>query len=431
MSANWEYSIKFEEMVSKLPFNRLVQDDRDYLKEVSFSYELTYQELRKVIEIMTDFTMWQDGDVKSLWPSKTDNTNFKQLKKKYFKIIESKWNDLKSNQKSYEGYTSTNTEKIKNLKFEASTKGLTDTVLGKCPVASEKTLCCNLQTLDVVNNCGFECSYCSIQSFYPHNTIIYEVDILKKLQTIELDPNKTYHIGTGQASDSMFWGNKIGIMDELMEFARQNPNVILELKTKSKNIAYFLNHDIPKNVVCTWSLNTQTIIQHEEHQTASLAQRIGSARKLADKGILVGFHLHPVVVYNDYKKDYLEMINLVVSSFTPNEVAMISIGTLTFTKPVMKEIRRKDIYSKILQMPLVETSGKLSYPDDTKIEIFKHIYDSFKEWHGNVFFYLCMEAKALWLPVFGFEYDNNTQLEAAMKNAYLSKIQGLPEPVEN
>jgi len=89
------------------------------------------------------------------------------------------------------------------------------------------------------------------------------------------------------------WGNREGILDALFLFAKENPNVILEFKTKSDNIKYFLGHEVPNNILCTWSLNTPTIIKNEEHLSASLDKRLASARAVADKGVKVGFHFHP------------------------------------------------------------------------------------------------------------------------------------------
>jgi len=40
----------------------------------------------------------------------------------------------------------------------------------------------------------------------------------------------------------------------------------------------------------------------------------------------------------------------------------------------------------------------------------------------NVFFYLSMENQRLWKPVLGYEYVSNAEFEAAMKTAYLAKI---------
>ena len=78
--------------------------------------------------------------------------------------------------------------------------------------------------------------------------------------------------------------------------------------------------------------------------------------------------------------------------------------------------------SKILQMPLVDASGKQSYPLETKLEMFKHAYDCFKSWHDKVFFYMCMEDHSLWQDVFGYRYETNEEFEQAMLASYSKKI---------
>lgn len=329
------------------------------------------------------------------------------------------YNSLKNRPKSY---TNFKTEKPKDNKFDFFVYEKEELALGSCPVASPKTRCCNLLTLDAVESCGFDCSYCSIQSFYNENKIGFDEGFAKKLKTLKLDSNKTYHIGTGQSSDSLMWGNKHGILDALFEFARKNPNVILEFKTKSDNISYLLENDVPKNILCTWSLNTPTIIENEEHLSATLEKRIQSARALADKGVLVGFHFHPIVVYENYLEEYKEVVNTLLEKFKPNEVVLVSLGTLTFIKPVIKKLRSRNFKSKILQMPLVDASGKQSYPLEVKEEMFKGVYEAFKPWHKDVYFYMCMEDESLWKKVFGYEYSHNDEMEKDMINSYFDKI---------
>ena len=229
-------------------------------------------------------------------------------------------------------------------------------------MASARTRCCQLKTLDAVINCGFDCSYCSIQSFYHDDHILFHKDLKEKLASLDLDPDKTWHIGTGQSSDSLMWGNREGVLEELIAFARKNPNVILELKTKSDNITDLLKLDVPSNVLVTWSLNTETVIRSEERLTASLENRLRAARTVADRGIPIGFHLHPMVWYKNWKREYREMIGNLTSRFSPEEVVTVSMGTLTFIKPVLKLLRKRPIKTKILQMPLEEAAGKWSYP---------------------------------------------------------------------
>jgi spore photoproduct lyase len=222
------------------------------------------------------------------------------------------------------------------------------------------------------------------------------------------------------------WGNKNGVLDGLINFAKSNPNVILELKTKSSNISHLSKTELPTNIICTWSLNTQTIIENEEHQTASLQNRLEAARKIADKGVLVGFHFHPIVHYAGWKNEYQQIYKQIQELFTPSEIAMVSLGTLTFIKPVIRKIRERNFNSKILKMPMTEIAGKLSYPAEIKRELFTHAYNFFSQlWRENVFFYLCMEDHALWGPVFGYDYKSNEEFEQTMKSSYLRKIQQL------
>jgi spore photoproduct lyase len=219
------------------------------------------------------------------------------------------------------------------------------------------------------------------------------------------------------------WGNSHGVLDALVDFAWANPNVILELKTKSANVSHLLRVDAPKNIICTWSLNTPTLIRHEEHGTAALEKRLKAARKVADAGYLVGFHFHPIVHYDQWRQDYALVVEQLDSLFKPDEVTLVSLGTLTYIKSVMREIRKRAIPTQILKMPMVDANGKQSYPNEIKHALFSHVYNCFPEsWKSEVFFYLCMEERGLWKPVFGYEYASNTEFEIAMKEAYLDKI---------
>jgi spore photoproduct lyase len=357
--------------------------------------------------------MWNEQSIIEVFPEH-------EQKKVVFTRLKQAYEELRNKPNSYKNFELKNIPKEQKYTFKTEPKE--GFGLGLCPVASEKTRCCNLLTLDAVESCGFDCSYCSIQSFYNQNTITFDSNFADKLKNLNLDQNKTYHIGTGQASDSLMWGNREGILDALFEFVRENPNVILEFKTKSDNIKYLLETDVPKNILCTWSLNTPTIIENEEHLAASLEKRINAARRVADKGVKVGFHFHPIVEYENYLDEYQNVYNMLLEKFNADEVALVSFGTLTFIKPVIKQLRNREFRSKITQMPFEDASGKSSYPNSTKIEMFKHAYESFKPWHKDVFFYLCMEEHEMWKETFGYQYATNNDFERAMLSAYAQKL---------
>ena len=409
------YKQKFTKNILNTNFKNLSTNNKIFMKDISFKYQFTFQELKQLIDFAIDFNMWNEADITKVF--KTDYVN----RKNAFAHIRDIWNDLKNTSNSYKSF-SKDLYKDDLRKFSFTSYKSDKISLGACPVASRNTRCCNLITLDAVQSCGFDCSYCSIQSFYNEDKIAFDVNFKQNLENLHLDPNETYHIGTGQSSDSLMWGNKNGILEALFAFAKKNKNIILEFKTKSKNIKYFLENDVPSNIICTWSLNTPTIIKNEEHLTASLEERINAAKQLSLKGVLVGFHFHPIVKYENYLNEYAKVYETLISTFKPCDVVLISFGTLTFIKPVISKIRSRSFKSKILQMPFVDANKKQSYSLSVKKEMFKHAYDSFKAWHNDVYFYLCMEDQSLWKEVFGYEYTSNNQMEDMMKMSYLNKI---------
>ena len=421
---------KIDQFKNNPVFSTLSKTHRDFIKNKSDKFGFSFQEIKQIIDIATDLEMWQEGELSAIWDEEeTDKLFGKNLRQKLIRRVIEKWESLKQKSKDYTSFTPQNVPSPK-LDFVSQTDD--SIILGNCPVASEKTRCCNLYTLDAVKNCGFDCSYCSIQSFYTDGKIYLHKNLKDKLNKLELDPDKIYHIGTGQSSDSLMWGNKDGILDDIFQFADKNRNVVLELKTKSNAIGYFRNHKIPSNVIVTWSLNTDVIVEAEEHHTATLKERLEAARAIADMGILVGFHFHPIVEYEGWEKDYHSIIDFIQKNFIPEEVALISLGTLTFIRPVIKQLRKRKLESKILQMPLADAEGKFSYPIEIKKQIFSSVYNRFSDkWQTMVYFYMCMEEKSLWKDVFNREYKTNDEFETDMIAHYMRKIKWLEDRKKN
>jgi spore photoproduct lyase len=407
---------------------RDVKEDLDYILPL---FSFTQGERENLKLWLGELAQWNIPPLKEWWVTPPDKLKGKDLRKAALKPIETRWLEAKDEGPRW------SKENPSCSPAKISFEEIRDdrNILGSCPVASEKTRCCNLLTLDAVFRCGFDCSYCSIQSFYSQGKISFHGNLREKLEAVEkeLDPKKLYHIGTGQSSDSLMWGNHQtdsdeGLLEELMRFAQRNPRVILELKSKSDNITWFKENreKIPFNVLFTWSLNPEAVVKNEERGTAPLDRRLSAARETADLGLAIGFHFHPMVFYKEWKEDYGPLFSRLQKDFRPEEIIQISFGTLTYIKPVLKKIRSRQFNSQILRMPLKETAGKFSYPFELKKEMFQFAYDSFSSWHDKeIFFYLCMEDIELWEPVFGRVYPSNEAFEEDMKTHYHNKLKGL------
>jgi len=416
----WKYLLDGQADKIDIIFNKsfdanLGEHDQDAIIGAALRWRFSHQEIKQLIEMAIDLTMWRQTPIGDFLkqPAASRKEAIEGVRAEYLK--------LKRKEKSYRGFRGGSDRPDLSHRSLISLNRLMP-AFGRCPVASPRTRCCNLLTLDVAEGCGFDCSYCSIRYFYAKDLIGIDGNLPRTLKSLDINPSLTYHIGTGQSSDSLLWGNKAGILDALMDFARQHPNVILELKTKSDNIAHLLRSDVPRNLITTWSLNTPTIIGNEEHFTASLDKRLDAAAQIADAGNLVGFHLHPMLRYESWQREYGALLDGLVRRFRPEDVVMLSLGTLTFTKEVIRNLRRRAVKSRVLQMPLAQSEGKLSYPRKIKKELFTFAYESLRAWHGRVFFYLCMEEASLFSDVFGYGYRDNEEFESAMIDSYEEKI---------
>lgn len=422
MAVAFEYSEKFASFKGQTLYEKLDRAQQDFIRRQAFAHQFTFQEFRQVVEISRDLGLWREGNLQDWWAGEAARTTLHgpALKKHLLNNLRAHIQKLKNAPVTYSEEALTRPkQREKNL---IATENSEKKIHGMCPVASEKTVCCNLRTIDAVENCIFGCSYCTIQTFYSDNIVFHE-NFAEKLNAIAVEPDRFYHFGTGQSSDALAWGNRNGMLAAICRFAADHPNILMELKTKSDNIRFFLENEVPPNIVCSWSMNTPTIITNEEHFTASLEKRLGAARQVADKGVKVSFHFHPMVHYDAWQRDYPEIATTLMRRFRPEEVLFISFGSVTFIKPVIQKIRTLGYETKILQTEFVpDPHGKLTYADDVKIKMFKTMYETFAPWRERVFMYLCMEKAAIWENAFGYVYSDNDEFEKDFGRKTMSKI---------
>lgn len=401
-------------------YSNLPEDIRKKIDELFSVIHFTEMQRMEIINEEADLVQWDEES----FTGKTDVTKYLSRKDgrggdEYVKAMREYMSSLRKSETDYSSFFPEVKKDVKTKTAVMENK----LVLSRCPcpVDGEKTRCCRLRTLDVVMQCAFGCSYCSVQAFYNENEIRIVSDLERKLDEMEIDEG-VWHIGTGQASDSLLLGDDYKTLSALALFAEKHPNIIIELKSKASRMDVF-DRKWPKNMIFTWSLNGPTIIGKEEHYTAPLEKRIECAERARENGNKVGFHIHPVFYFKGWQDEYRKVANLITSSFSPDDIAMISMGTLTFTKAVLRRLRERGRKSRVLEMELEKTAGKYSYPFEKKEEMFSSIYSYFPEdFKKNVFFYLCMEDPGLWMKVFGREYSSDSAFELDMKQNYYNKL---------
>lgn len=415
-----------QSLIPQTHIDRLSQDDQDFLDFLKEDFRFSQQQLKKTSNYLLDCKMWRED---SFWVSIEESLN--QLAENFTHLNSVQKRDwlFHKIQESYNSILNTLREypakAIKEFqpKYTFKDKELVGNIFRLCPAASERAVCCNLKVLNVVDNCAMGCSYCVLQNHYDTAEIKIPTNLREKLMELNLRSDKRYRIGTGEYSDSLFWGNKNGILDHLSEFAHNHQNVILELKTKSAKISYLLKNDLPPNLIASWSLNPKTIVTHEEQGTATLLKRLESARRVADKGVKVAFHIHPMMYYKGWEEEYQALVQMVLERFTPAEVLWVSLGCVTMMKGFAQKMRTSYEGSKLLQMPTEKTpDGKITYSFEIREKLYTNVLQALKPWEGKVFQYLCMEHKPMWDKVMPYTYTSMGEFDDTFSDSAFAKL---------
>lgn len=277
--------------------------------------------------------------------------------------------------------------------------------LKKCPGTSNY-LCCNYYVLNIQTNCNYDCRYCILQGYINNNRLNIYTNIDNALQEVEAllkaTPANLYRIGTGELTDSLSLDYLTNTSSILIPFFIKQKNAMLELKTKSKNIKNLLRYEPNGNIVASWSLNPQKIIDEYEIGTASLTERLESSHACAGNGYRIGLHMDPVILYPEWEKDYYNLVTDIFKYVQPKDIAWISIAGFRYTPRLKNTILKRFPKTKLFLGEMIRCmDGKYRYIRPIRIDIYRKIINWLQQYDKNIPIYFCMESPAVWQDVFG------------------------------
>jgi spore photoproduct lyase len=293
--------------------------------------------------------------------------------------------------------------------------------LKKCP-GSAGQVCCNYFVVNFASNCPMDCSYCYLQEYLSENPTLKVFsnigDLLREADDLlGKHPGVFFRIGTGEITDSLVLDRHIGFSREVIPFFAEQPNVLLELKTKSDCVDGLLNLDPKDRVVVAWSLNPQRVIDSDEDGTASLEERLVAARRCQNAGYRLGFHFDPMIEYGGWEKDYAEMLDETFAAVDWRRIAWLSMGVLRMTQDLKRTMRERFPSSRLVTGEQVLCpDGKLRYFQPLRVAMYRKMLAWIRRAAPTVKVYLCMESKEVWQQVFGFAPGCEKELGNGLAN---------------
>jgi len=279
--------------------------------------------------------------------------------------------------------------------------------LKKCP-GSEGQVCCNYYVVNFASNCSMDCSYCYLQEYLAQNPALKVFSNVDDLMAeadnlLTKHPRFLFRIGTGEITDSLALDPYIGFAREVVPFFAQQPNVLLELKTKSDCVEGLVGLDPKERVVVSWSMNPQRVIDADEHGTASLEERLRAARRCQEAGYRLGFHFDPMIEYPGWEDDYRRVVEQIFATVDWRRISWLSLGVLRQTPGLKRTMRERFPRTELLtgeQVPCPD--GKLRYFQPLRVAMYRKMVGWIRRAAPTVKIYLCMESKEVWEQVFGY-----------------------------
>lgn len=271
-----------------------------------------------------------------------------------------------------------------------------------CPCSPE-AVSCGYYNMNLHTGCPFSCTYCILQSYLESKDPVFYTNLDQA--RVELrnakKSMKNLRISTGELSDSLAYEQESNYSEKIINILTDFPEIVFEFKTKSANVENLLNIKPLKNIVVSWSLNPQKIIDLEEHNTASLNERLDAMRRVQEAGYKVGIHFDPIIITDNWKEEYRALIKKISGIVSPGNIAWWSLGALRFPEELKEHIfKYKD--SKLFTGELIKGyDGKYRYFKPIRKELFQFVRDEiYKAISPDAPLYLCMEDNEMWHDIF-------------------------------
>ena len=292
-----------------------------------------------------------------------------------------------------------------------------------CP-GTPRYLCCGYKIIDFAHGCNLGCSYCILNFYFGNKppAIYNNTDkLLFELEEFLKTRKGISRLGTGEFTDSLLTEQAIGLYNEIIPMFSRGRNAVIELKTKTTNIAGLLKIKERDNTIISWSLNSHYIASKHEKKAPRLEKRISAAYRVQEAGFKLAFHFDPIVTHEYWEDGYRRTVDLMFEKIRPENVVYISMGTLRFL-PEMKHTLYKVIRGSNEWEFIKGLDGKLRYFRPLRTFAYKKIKSYLKNYVSEGILYMCMENSTVWEDVFGIKNMTSKKLADRLDKACLDKF---------
>ncbi len=231
-----------------------------------------------------------------------------------------------------------------------------------------------------VMNCIYDCEYCYLQGMYPSANLVVFLNLEDIFHEVrELLGQHPVYLCVSYDTDLLALESILFYGKRWVEFAKENENLTIEIRTKCASILAWEQVVPSTQVIYAFTLSPDEVSNAYEKKTPSLKQRLACIKTLMERGYQVRLCFDPMLYIADYKKVYGAFFHQVKKEISLEKVYDVSIGVFRVSEDYLKKMRKQNPKSAVLQFPYENENGVYQYQRKLTKEMLTFAMEELKE----------------------------------------------------
>jgi len=218
----------------------------------------------------------------------------------------------------------------------------------------------------VILNCPFNCDYCYLQGMYPGGQCVIFVNeedffqATREAIATRPHPEQPLYLCLSYDTDLLGMEYLTGWNARWLNFLQEQPDLILESRTKSAPWAFLKSEEPDPRFILAWSFTLDSHDAPREKGTAPMPQRIKAAAEAQRRGWPIRLCFDPVFFVQDWKNLYLSLFKQIFSELNADAVLDASLGFFRMNPTYFKKAARANPMAPVFHREYERADGMVS-----------------------------------------------------------------------
>jgi len=210
----------------------------------------------------------------------------------------------------------------------------------------------NFYYATMMMNCLYNCSYCYLQTVYLSANVVAFVNPEDYFPSAAA--SLPSYVSISYDADVLALEHLFGYVKTWAGFACNHPDLILEVRTKSANFNAIAQLTPTRNMILSWTVSPQSVIDVYEIGAPPLTARIKSIKEALEKGWPVRLCMDPILPVAGWEDTMEAMVDQLADAINPANLYDISVGGFRMSAAQYKKLRKLRPHFPVLPFEVTE-----------------------------------------------------------------------------